>query len=581
MSGNEAGASAGGRGPNEDNLALPDETLRKLPERVRERIQAARKVVEAAPSSSAAVCALGALYLGQNLLDPAAACFRRAAEIIPNSSAPPYFLGITLSQSGDEIGAMREFARSAAIDPNYMPARIRQAEIQYKIDKAKAAELYLDAAKVLPEAPFPHFRLGICLLAVGKSADAEKELLKAVELQPDFGDAHRALAEFYKNENKADLAAKHKDLAAKGGPGRGFSDPLYTDLLEVGQGAPFMVARAKALAAKGEIEAALALLRRAAAEDPEDMQSVAAQANIQDAIGNFNEASELWERVYGHDPKWPDAAARLALSYSKSGRRSQAVHLLKSHLKQQPDDVEARHGLALQLAGNYEFDAALAEEVQVSMARGVTAPSLCQMAHVLIKCEKFEEAAGKLDQAASLDPALVDIHFYRALMHAAAGDADKAFEEYDLLLKRNPSSIDGYAECAQLAAIRRDWARQLRILKAGIEARPNVPALKSMLAHLLATCPDATIRNGHEAVTLAEEVCTATGMRVHAYLDILGEACAENGEFDRALRSAEQAIDIAGRERKLETVKQYEAKRAMYKNGKPFHEKTGSPTSRP
>lgn len=563
----DAGTVAG------DDTALPIVDLEGLSDRVKKKIIAAQDAVAAAPGSSRALCELGALYIGNGRTDAALACFRRAAELVPSAFTPRYFIALTQAHAGRDEEAIREFGAAIELDPDYMPARIRQADLQFKLDKSKAAEMYRAASDILPDAPFPHFRLAECLLELGRPDDAEKSLLKAVELQPDFGDAHAAIAELYKAANKPDAAAEHERLARSGKPVRPFADPLYTGLIQVGRSGEFAASRAMSLAFSGKVDEALAFLSNASASDPENMLYVATQATIQESIGRFAEAARLWEQVRAIDPTWPGAAARLANAYANTNQLPKAISSLKAYLRDTPDDADARQTLALMLARNREFDAAADEARAVVESREKSAGVLCQYALVLIECGRLSDAAARLDEAESLDSKLPDVHLLRGMMFARSGEVPRAFEAYDRAMERNPGNVLAYSTAAELARENRDWARQSRILRSGLEQNPNAHSMSAALAHLLATCPDEAIRNGADAVKLANQACAATAMSNHAYMDILGEAHAEAGEFEQAIAAARKAIALAKQDRASEMMIRYQVKLDLYEARKPFHAK--------
>ena len=65
------------------------------------------------------------------------------------------------------------------------------------------------------------------------------------------------------------------------------------------------------------------------------------------------------------------------------------------------------------------------------------------------------------------------------------------------------------------------------------------------LAWLLATHPDAELRDGAEAVRVAERMCEAVPAPPPVLLDTLSAAYAEAGRFDDALRTVDRAIAAA------------------------------------
>ena len=73
-----------------------------------------------------------------------------------------------------------------------------------------------------------------------------------------------------------------------------------------------------------------------------------------------------------------------------------------------------------------------------------------------------------------------------------------------------------------------------------IRLRPNWPDPMRDLAWILATNPKAEIRNGAEALRLAQRACELAGHPDPRYLSALEVAYAEVGRFDDALKTAQQ-----------------------------------------
>jgi len=72
----------------------------------------------------------------------------------------------------------------------------------------------------------------------------------------------------------------------------------------------------------------------------------------------------------------------------------------------------------------------------------------------------------------------------------------------------------------------------------------NVSAL-NRLARALATSGQASLRNGTEAVELAERAVNLAGDRQPALLDTLAAAYAETGRFPEAAETARRALEMA------------------------------------
>ena len=101
---------------------------------------------------------------------------------------------------------------------------------------------------------------------------------------------------------------------------------------------------------------------------------------------------------------------------------------------------------------------------------------------------------------------------------------------------------------------------------------PNSPEALQSLAWILATHPNASLRNGNEAVYLASRAQEITQSKSPEALDALAAALAEQGEFDRAVQTAHNAADLAQRSGKAKLaasiiwrIGQYRA-RAAYRD---------------
>ena len=84
------------------------------------------------------------------------------------------------------------------------------------------------------------------------------------------------------------------------------------------------------------------------------------------------------------------------------------------------------------------------------------------------------------------------------------------------------------------------------------------------LARLLATVPDAALRDGAAALRLALEVRDRTGGRDPRVLDTLAAAYAATGDFGAARQTAETAVALARQLGDLELAREIAANANKY-----------------
>jgi hypothetical protein len=88
-------------------------------------------------------------------------------------------------------------------------------------------------------------------------------------------------------------------------------------------------------------------------------------------------------------------------------------------------------------------------------------------------------------------------------------------------------------------------AAQIGQLRDAVNRDPNSPVALNNLACLLATAGDPSLRDGGEAVRLAERASGLTGYQNTSVLSTLAAAYAETGRFDEAVATGEKACSLA------------------------------------
>lgn len=113
-----------------------------------------------------------------------------------------------------------------------------------------------------------------------------------------------------------------------------------------------------------------------------------------------------------------------------------------------------------------------------------------------------------------------------------------------------------------------DYRRSVTLYTAALELAPDDPRALNGLAWILATCPDASVRNGRLAVMYAQKACQLTSRENPDTVDTLAAAFAEVGDFPRAIRAQTLALE------QYEASEKNDAERRLrsYQNGRPWRE---------
>ena len=153
------------------------------------------------------------------------------------------------------------------------------------------------------------------------------------------------------------------------------------------------------------------------------------------------------------------------------------------------------------------------------------------------------------------------------------GRTDEAIVEYQKVLQMHPESADAHANLGSA------WLAKGRVRDAMAEytkALRNFPenlAALSNLAWLLATSADSSLRNGSEAVRLAERADSASSRSDNhpTVLRILAAAYAEAGQFAEAKETAQHALEAANIQGNTTLADALQGELALYDLGLPYH----------
>ena len=135
-----------------------------------------------------------------------------------------------------------------------------------------------------------------------------------------------------------------------------------------------------------------------------------------------------------------------------------------------------------------------------------------------------------------------------------------------------PSPAEAEGEVAAKLSGRGDFAGAIARYRRALEIDPNLVEALNNLAWLLATCPEASLRNGAEAVQLAERACQITDYHRTIMVGTLAAAYAEAGRFPDAVATAQKACDLATLFKEDSLLAKNQELLALYRAGQSYHE---------
>ena len=168
------------------------------------------------PGNSDALTALTNLYMRQKRFPDAELLLRKLAVVNPNDAGVHLQLGRMLIIADKKEEAATQLEAGLKLDPRDEKAQRDLANLYSEMGKpAEAQQAYTTLLSSHPDDAGLHHGLGRVLLKQKKYVDAEQELVKAVQLQPNLGDAYGDLAIAASENKDYAMTIKAMDMRAK------------------------------------------------------------------------------------------------------------------------------------------------------------------------------------------------------------------------------------------------------------------------------------------------------------------------------------------------------------------------------
>ena len=258
------------------------------------------------------------------------------------------------------------------------------------------------------------------------------------------------------------------------------------------------------------------------------------------AIAHYRQALDL-------RPSYGEAHYNLGRLLVQKGQVDEAITHYEKALEINPADAEAHNNLGATLFAGGRVDEAIAHYRKALAVRGDYADASCNLASALLFNGDLDGAIKYYSACLAVSPNQVEAQYNLATVLLRTGRTDEAMAHYQKVLELSPDNADARANLGSVFLAKgrvRDAIAQYRDV---LRIAPDNMTAQSNLAWLLATAPDPSIRNGSEAILLAERAeSESSRSENHAtVLRILAAAYAETGRFVEAKKTAEQALQAA------------------------------------
>lgn len=237
------------------------------------------------------------------------------------------------------------------------------------------------------DAAAEQFALGLSHQQAGRVPQAIACYRKAIELRPDYAEAHGNLGVALRSLGRLDEARACYERALAWDPG---SSATHGNLGVV-------------LNAQGEVEEAIAHCRQAIALDAANAAAHSTLGSAMAAQGRIEEARACFEKAAELQPELAELQLNLGRALRMLGRLDEALARLRRAAELAPRSVDAHNELAVVFQARGELEAALAAAREAIGLDPAVARSHYELAVALGELGMIDEAMAALDKAVALD----------------------------------------------------------------------------------------------------------------------------------------------------------------------------------
>ncbi len=282
------------------------------------------------------------------------------------------------------------------------------------------------------------------------------------------------------------------------------------------------------------------------------------------AITHYRQAIELW-------PGYAEAHYNLGRLLAEKGEFNDAINHYEATLAINPADAEAHNNLGATLFQAGRVDDAIAHYQEALAVRPDYAEASCNLADALLSKGDMDGAIMHYRTCVAVLPNRTDAQYNLASALLRKGRIDEAIIHYEKALEVLPENADAHVNLGSALLAKGRVAEAIGQYKEALQLAPENVAAQSNLAWLLATSPDSALRNGPEAVLLAEQASRSSDGRRPLALRILAAAYAEAGRFSEARATAHEALQAADDQGNSVLSDFLRKEIALYESGQPYH----------
>ena len=342
---------------------------------------------------------------------------------------------------------------------------------------------------------------------------------------------------------------------------------------------------ASLLMTQRQFEQAIVHYRRCLILQPKSAQMHVNIGMAYAALAQADEAIENYKRAISFESNWAVPYVQIGIELSKVRQFEEAIANFQRALAIRPDFSAAHYHLANAHTEQRKFDDAVRHYRAALETQPHDASTHAGLGHALFRQGKSEDALVELHEAVQTDPQLPMARLYLAIVLRQQGKRESALAHFEEAIRLAPDWTTAYSELAKTHQLLGNDAEAIRYYRQVLRSHDSLINSDLLintakrLAWVLATHPDATLRNGSEALHWATAACEAVQNHEPDALATVAVAYAECGQFREAVTAIEKALEITPTTDANNARNKFEKMLELFQSNRPYRQNSGKPAN--
>src|SRR5438477_865273 len=289
------------------------------------------------------------------------------------------------------------------------------------------------------------------------------------------------------------------------------------------------------------------------------------RGNVDEAIPDFRKALELW-------PNQSKDHNNLGKALVQRGRIAEAMDHFQTALRVSPEDPDTESNIGAASLQQGDADEAISHLRRAVEKWPRHAQGHINLGNALLQNREIDAAIAEYEKTLALPFDHAESHYSIGTALRQKGDVEEAIVHYRKALELRPDYANAHNNLGNALRQQGRTEEAVHEYEAALKSEPDSILAGHNLAWILATSPNASVRDGAKAVQLAQRANRLSGGSDPIILHTLAAAYAENRQFSEAVNAAQRALELADANGVASLAESLRSKLALYQAETPYRD---------